>query len=53
MAKDEKRRMPQTTAGLINYSDEIEDGINLKPEIVLGVGFGICALVIILRLVVL
>ncbi|RLJ02041.1 MAG: preprotein translocase subunit Sec61beta [Candidatus Aenigmatarchaeota archaeon] len=50
MAKEERRRLPQTTAGLINYSDEIEEGINLKPEIVLGIGFGICILVIVLRL---
>jgi len=49
MAKEERRRLPQTTAGLINYSDEIEEGINLKPEIVLGIGFGICVLVIVLR----
>lgn len=41
MAK-EKRRMPQTTAGLINYSDEIEQGINFRPEVVLTVGFLIC-----------
>ena len=51
MAK-EKRRMPQTTAGLINYSDEVEGGINLKPEIVLGIGFGACILVIVLRFMV-
>ncbi|RLJ00142.1 MAG: preprotein translocase subunit Sec61beta [Candidatus Aenigmatarchaeota archaeon] len=51
MAKD-KRRMPQSTAGLINYSEEVEDGINLKPEIVLGIGFGICILVLVLRFVV-
>ena len=50
MAK-EKRMMPQSTAGLINYSEEIEDGINLKPEIVLGIGFGICILVLVLRFV--
>lgn len=48
MAK-EKRRLPMTTAGLINYSEEVEEGINLRPEIILGVGFGICALVLILR----
>ncbi len=50
MAK-EKRRMPMTNAGLINYSEEVEEGINLRPEIILGVGFGICALVLILRFV--
>ena len=48
MAK-EKKRLPMTHAGLINYSEEIEEGINLRPEIVLGIGFGICALVLILR----
>ena len=42
-------RMPQTTAGLINYADEIEEGINIKPEIVLGVGFAICILILFLR----
>ena len=51
MAKD-KRSMPQSTAGLINYSEEIENGINLKPELVLGVGFGICIIVLILRFVI-
>ncbi|RLJ06343.1 MAG: preprotein translocase subunit Sec61beta [Candidatus Aenigmatarchaeota archaeon] len=50
MAK-EKKRLPQTTAGLINYFDEVEEGLNLKPEIVLGIGFGICVLVIVLRFV--
>ncbi len=52
MAK-EKRRMPQTTAGLINYSEEVEEKFNLKPEVVLGIGFGICALVVIFRFLVL
>lgn len=42
----EKKRMPQTMAGLINYSDEVEEGINLKPEIVLAAGFGVCILLI-------
>jgi preprotein translocase subunit Sec61beta len=46
----EKKRMPQSTAGLINYSDEIEDGINIKPEIVLAVGFGVCITLILVKL---
>jgi preprotein translocase subunit Sec61beta len=46
----EKKRMPQSTAGLINYSDEIEDGINIKPEIVLAVGFGVCLMLILVKL---
>lgn len=51
MAK-EKSRMPMSTAGLINYSEEVEEGLNLKPEMVLGVGFGICILVLILRFII-
>lgn len=49
MAKDTKRRLPMTTAGLINYSDEVEEGINLKPEIVLAIGFSICIAILLLR----
>lgn len=51
MAK-EKSRMPMSNAGLINYSEEVEEGINLTPEIVLGVGFGISLLILILRFVI-
>ena len=49
MARERKRRLPMTTAGLINYSDEVEGGINLKPEVVLAIGFGICIAVLVLR----
>jgi preprotein translocase subunit Sec61beta len=49
MAKETKRRMPMTTAGLINYSDEVEEGLNLKPEIVLAIGFGISIIILFLR----
>jgi preprotein translocase subunit Sec61beta len=48
----EKKRMPQSTAGLINYSDEIEDGINIRPEVVLAVGFGVCIFLILVKLLV-
>lgn len=47
----EKKRMPQTMAGLINYSDEIEEGLNVKPEIVLAVGFGVCLVLILVKLI--
>jgi len=47
----EKKRMPQTMAGLINYSDEVEEGINVKPEIVLAAGFGICVVLILVKLI--
>ncbi|MGC9310275.1 MAG: preprotein translocase subunit Sec61beta [Candidatus Aenigmatarchaeota archaeon] len=50
MAK-EKSRMPMTTAGLINYSDEVEGGINLRPEIVIAVGFAVCIGLIAIRFV--
>jgi len=40
-----------TTAGLINYSDEVEEGINLKPEVVLAIGFGICIAILLLRFI--
>jgi preprotein translocase subunit Sec61beta len=48
----EKKRMPQTMAGLINYSDEVEEGINLRPELVLIVGFGVCITLILVKLLV-
>jgi len=51
MAKETKKRLPMTTAGLINYSDEVEEGINLKPEMVLAVGFGICIAILLLRFI--
>jgi len=51
MAKETKKRLPMTTAGLINYSDEVEEGINLKPEVVLAVGFGICIAILLLRFI--
>jgi preprotein translocase subunit Sec61beta len=47
----EKKRMPQTMAGLINYSDEVEEGINVKPEVVLAVGFGVCITLILVKLI--
>ncbi|MBN2095357.1 MAG: preprotein translocase subunit Sec61beta [Candidatus Aenigmarchaeota archaeon] len=47
----EKKRMPQTMAGLINYSDEVEEGINLKPEVVLALGFGICLILVLSRII--
>ena len=51
MAKETKKRLPMTTAGLINYSDEVEEGINLKPEVVLAIGFGICIAILLLRFI--
>ena len=51
MAKETKKRLPMTTAGLINYSDEVEEGINLKPEVVLAIGFGICVAILLLRFI--
>lgn len=43
--------MPQTTAGLINYSDEVEEGINLRPEIVVAGGFIISIALIAIKLI--
>jgi len=51
MAKETKKRLPMTTAGLINYADEVEEGINLKPEVVLAIGFGICVAILLLRFI--
>ncbi|MFH1420983.1 MAG: preprotein translocase subunit Sec61beta [Candidatus Aenigmatarchaeota archaeon] len=51
MAK-EKAQMPMAQAGLIRYFDEESQGIQLKPEWVVGFGIMLGALVVVMRLLV-
>jgi preprotein translocase subunit Sec61beta len=46
---EEKKYMPQSTAGLIRYFEE-ESNIKLKPEYVIWVTVAFAALVVVLKL---
>ncbi|MBI4896573.1 MAG: preprotein translocase subunit Sec61beta [Candidatus Aenigmarchaeota archaeon] len=48
MSKEEKRYMPQSTAGLIRYFD-VEEQIKIKPEHVIFITVGFAALILMLK----
>ena len=48
MARDNKVRLPSSTAGITQYWDEVTTKVQIKPELVVG----ICLFVIILTLII-
>ncbi len=50
MAKKDKIRMPQSTAGLMVYSD-VESAIKIKPEYVVGAAIALFSLVLALKFI--
>ena len=50
MAEKERNYMPQSTAGLIRYFD-VEEGIKIKPTVVIALSVGFAAAVLILKFI--
>lgn len=51
MAEKDRGYMPQSTAGLIRYFDS-DEGVKIKPEIVVGLGIAFGAVVLVMRFLV-
>ncbi len=50
MARDDKIRMPSSTAGITQYWDEVKTKIEMRPEYVVGIAILIIVLEILLHL---
>jgi len=48
---EKKKYLPQSSAGLVRYYDTSEEIIKIKPQIVIGIGFAVGILILILRFV--
>lgn len=50
MSRKDKSQMPQSTAGLIRYTDQTKGGIKIKPEHIIVACGALIAVEIILKL---
>ncbi len=48
---EKKNYLPQSSAGLVRYYDTSEEVIKIKPEVVVGIGFAIGILVLLVKFI--